>query len=116
MAFDQGLAERVRDLVRPRNDISERKMFGGVAFMARGHMFAGISGDTLMVRVGAATHADALRRPGARKMDFTGKPMTGYVFVAPEAIEDDRHLGQWIAQGLAFVDSLPAKPARSRRA
>ena len=112
MAFDHDLAERVRELLHRRTGISERKMFGGLAFMSQGHMFVGISADTLMVRVGAANHAEALRQPGARKMDFTGKPMTGYVYVAPEAIEDESALRRWIEQALAFVRTLPAKRAR----
>jgi len=77
--------------------------------MHRGHMFIGILGDTLMARVGPDPYADALRRPGARKMDFTGKPMKGYVFVSPDAIEADSALERWIAQCLAFAGSLPPK-------
>jgi TfoX/Sxy family transcriptional regulator of competence genes len=109
MAFDEGLAERIRDLLRDRDAISERKMFGGLAFMSRGHMFVGILGDTLMARVGPDRYADALRRPGAREMDFTGKPMRGYVYVAPEGIESDAALEDWIAKCLAHVGSLPPK-------
>lgn len=109
MAFDEGLAERVRELLRGRRDFSERKMFGGLAFMSRGHMFAGILGDTLMARVGPDQYAEALRQPGARQMDFTGKPMKGYVYVAPEVIEEDTALQRWIEQCLKFVASLPPK-------
>jgi TfoX/Sxy family transcriptional regulator of competence genes len=109
MAFDEGLAERVRDALRGQREISERRMFGGLAFMHRGHMFVGILGDTLMARVGPERYADALLRPGARKMDFTGRPMKGYVFVAPGAIEADSALERWIAQCLAFAGSLPPK-------
>jgi len=109
MAFDEGLAERVRDALREQREISERRMFGGLAFMYRGHMFVGILGDTLMARVGPDQYADALRRSGARKMDFTGKPMKGYVFVSPDAIDTDSTLERWIAQCLAFAGSLPPK-------
>ena len=109
MAFDEGLAERVRDVLRNSKEIAERKMFGGLAFMSRGHMFVGILGDTLMARVGPDHYTAALRQPGVRKMDFTGKPMRGYVFVAPSAIEDDSTLARWIAQCLTFVGSLPPK-------
>jgi len=109
MAFDEGLAERVRDLLRDRDSTSERRMFGGLAFMSRGHMFVGILGDSLMARVGPDRYAGALRQPGAREMDFTGRAMKGYVFVAPEAIEADSALERWVSECLAFVGSLPAK-------
>lgn len=109
MAFDEGLAERVRELLRDHAGISERRMFGGLAFMSRGRMFVGILGDTLMARVGPDRYAGALRQHGAREMDFTGKAMKGYVFVAPEGIEADSALERWVAECLAFVGSLPAK-------
>ena len=109
MAFDEGLAERVRDALREQREISERRMFGGLAFMYRGHMFVGILGDALMARVGPDQTSDALRRPGARKMDFTGKPMKGYVFVSPDAVESDSALERWVAQCLAYAGSLPPK-------
>ena len=109
MAFDEGLAERVRNVLHDCKEISEQKMFGGLAFMSRGHMFVGILGDTLMARVGPDRYADALRQPGAREMDFTGKPMKGYVFVAPNGIEADSGLECWIARCLTFVESLPPK-------
>ncbi len=110
MAFDEGLAERIRDAVRARAGISERRMFGGLAFMLRGHMFVGILGDTLMARVGPDGYAEALREPWVRQMDFTGKPMKGYVFVAPEGFESDASLESWIARCIRFVESLPPRP------
>jgi TfoX/Sxy family transcriptional regulator of competence genes len=109
MAFDEGLAERVREVLRGRDGISERRMFGGLAFMARGHMAVGILGDALMARVGPARYAEALREAGAREMDFTGKPMKGYVFVAPEGIGEDSALEHWVSRCLEFVGSLPPK-------
>jgi len=109
MAYDEGLAERVRDALRGRVDVTERKMFGGLAFMARGHMFVGILGDALMARVGPGRYVEALRLPGVREMDFTGRPMKGYVFVAPAAVEDDSALGRWIDGCSEFVRSLPPK-------
>jgi hypothetical protein len=109
MAFDEGLAQRVRELLRDRSGITERKMFGGLAFMSHGHMFVGILGDALMARVGPDRYAEALRQPEAREMDFTGKPMKGYVFVAPGGIEADSALERWVTSCLAFVGSLPPK-------
>jgi len=79
MAYDEGLAERLRDLFVDRPGITEKKMFGGLAFMYRGHMLVGILEDSLMARVGTTEYADVLKRPHVREMDFTGKPMKGYV-------------------------------------
>ena len=112
MAYDEGLAERIRELLQDRRGIGERKMFGGIAFMCRGHMFVGIVGDALMARVGPVRYQEALARPHVREMDFTGKPMKGYVFVDPPGLEGDDDLGEWIERGLAFVGTLPAKGAR----
>ncbi|MEK7314552.1 MAG: TfoX/Sxy family protein [Candidatus Eisenbacteria bacterium] len=111
MAFDEGLAARLHELLDDRRGITEKKMFGGVAFMSRGYMFIGIVGDSLMARVGPDGYVDALKRPHARVMDFTGKPMKGYVFVDPPGYESDGDLARWLHDCLAFVDSLPAKEA-----
>jgi len=109
MAFDEGLAERLRDLLGHHNNVSERKMFGGLAFMLDGHMFVGILGDRLMARVGPAGYADALRRPHVSEMDFTGKPMKGYVYIAPEGFESDQDMENWVTLCAKFVSSLPTK-------
>ena len=109
MSFDEGLAERLREVLRPDRSISEKKMFGGLAFMSRGYMFVGISGDILMARVGPAYYEQALSRPHVRVMDFTGKPMRGYVFVDPPGFEDDSALSFWVNHCLLFVQSLPPK-------
>ncbi len=109
MAYDEGLAERIREGLAEERDVTEKKMFGGVAFMLRGSMFVGIVKEDLMVRVGAEAHDDALREPHARTMDFTGKPMRGYVYVAPQGYARDDALRGWLARGLAFVRTLPAK-------
>ena len=109
MAFDEGLAERIRDALRGRAGVGERRMFGGLAFMLDGNMVLGIIGDTLMARVGPARHADALALPHVRPMDFTGKPMKGYVYVDPPGFEDDAALENWIRACTAFVATLPPK-------
>ena len=122
MAFDVGLAQRLRealgeqlapDALRdqglPVACVDERRMFGGLAFMHDGHMAIGIAGDALMVRVGPEAYAHALQRPHARVMDFTGKPMKGYVFVDPPGFARDADLQAWITMALQFVRSLPAK-------
>lgn len=89
MACDEGVAARLREFTVDRPDILEKKMFGGLAFMYRGHMLVGIIGESLMARVGPLAFAAALRRPFVREMDFTGKPMKGYVYVDPAGLESD---------------------------
>ena len=109
MAYDEGVAERLREAYHALPDVVEKKMFGGIAFMVNGHMSCGVVGDTLMVRVGPEQYESALQRPHAREMDFTGKPLKGFVFVDPEGFEDDAELGKWVELSLAFVLSLAPK-------
>ena len=109
MAYDQGIAERIREVFVGRPDVIEKKMFGGIAFMVRGNMCCGVIKDTLMARVGPNNHAAALKRPYAREMDFTGRPMKGFVYVEQEGFEDDADLLSWVALCEEFVASLPPK-------
>ena len=113
MAFDEGLAGRIRDLLQYRHRVTERKMFGGLAFMLNGHLLVGILGDTLLARVGVNHYSDALNQPYTREMDFTGKPMRGYVYVAPQGFESDSGLEQWLNCCTACVESLPPKTKKS---
>lgn len=109
MPFDEGLAERVREVVSADRRVTERKMFGGLAIICRGYMFVGILGHTLMARVGPAEYERVLARPYVRPMDFTGKPMNGYVFVDPPGLEDDADLAGWVEECRRFVLSLPPR-------
>lgn len=84
-------------------------MFGGNAFMVNGHMCCGIIGDELVIRVGAEGHTEALSKPHARAMDFTGRPMKGFVYVTPAGYRTKATLETWIKRGLNFVLSLPPK-------
>jgi TfoX/Sxy family transcriptional regulator of competence genes len=116
MAFDEGLAERIRSALDGEHGVTEKKLFGGVAFLLRGKMFVGIVKNDLMVRVGPAAYEAALKRPFSRPMDFTGKPMAGYVFVAPRGTTEDDVLEAWVRQGLKFVSTaLPAKKKKPAR-
>jgi hypothetical protein len=108
MAYDEVLAERVRDVLAGAPAITERKMFGGLCLLEHGHMIAGIMGDDLLVRVGAEHKSAALARPGVREFDFTGRPMRGFVVVDGERL-DDSALVEWIAAGRRFAGSLPPK-------
>jgi hypothetical protein len=109
VAFDEGLAERVRELVGNSPGISERKMFGGLCFLLQGNMSFGIVGNELMVRVGPNAYPEALTMPHVREMDFTGRSMRGMVFVSSEGIAEDEDLGKWLSRGIAFAGSRPPK-------
>ena len=109
MAYDEGVAERLREAYLEIDGVVERKMFGGIAFMVGGHMSCGVVKDTLMVRVGPDLYADALARPHAREMDFTGKSLTGFVYVDPAGFESDEALASWVSMSVGFVSSLPPK-------
>jgi len=107
MAYDEALAVRMRKALARRRGITEKKMFGGLAFMLRGNMCVGIVKSDLMVRVGPERFAACLEDPQARPMDFTGRPMRGYVYV--DGTVDDDDLKEWIDLGVAFAKTLPAK-------
>jgi TfoX/Sxy family transcriptional regulator of competence genes len=109
VAYDEVLADRIRSQLDEVEGRSERKMFGGIAFMLNGNMVVGIAGQDLMVRVGAERYAELLALPGAREMDFTGRTMRGFVFVEAAAIAEDDDLGKWLDRALDFVGSLPPK-------
>ncbi len=113
MAYDEQLAERVRRALGERPDITERKMFGGLTFLRDGRMCCGIVGQELMVRVIEAEMPAVMRQRHVRPMDFTGKPLRGFVFVAPQGFSTAAALKTWIARGLRFAES-PDEP-RSRR-
>lgn len=109
MAFSEALATRIRAVLANTAGIAERRMFGGVAFLKHGHMFVGVAGDELMARVGKAAHAASLAKPHVREMDFTGKPMQGYVFVGAEGLVKDSALAFWIQHCQSVVDAMPPK-------
>ncbi len=109
MAFDEGVAERLREILDGQPDIAEQKMFGGIAFMHSGNMCCGIVNDVLMARVGPEAYPDALTRPCAREMDFTGRSMKGFVYVDPDGFAEDDQLREWVSLSLAFTASLPTK-------
>ena len=109
MAYDEGLAQRVRELLAEQDGVSEKRMFGGLAFLIRGNMCVGIVKDSLMVRVGPDAYPRLVEEPHARRMDFTGRPMKGLLYVDPDGVESDADLRSWVGHGLAFAGSLPGK-------
>lgn len=109
MGYDEELAQRIRASLDGHKHITEKKMFGGVAFLRQGLMFVGVNDTTLMARVGKDNHADSLARPHVRPMDFTGKPMQGYVYVNKEGIQTEEELRFWVDRCERFVATLPPK-------
>ena len=116
MAYDEGLAERIRGVLDERADLAEKRMFGGLAFLVHGRMSVGIVQDKLMVRVGPESYDRVLRERNARRMDFTGRPMKGFVYIVPSGYESDADLRRWVNLGVDFVTSLPAKAPRGKSA
>lgn len=109
MAFDEVLAQRIRVLMQDDKDIEEKKLFGGIGFLARGNMACGVHKDQLMVRVGPEAHEEAMDQPFTSPFDITGRPMKGWLLVQPPGFENDSDLEKWVDRGLAFARSLPAK-------
>ncbi len=115
MAYDPELADRVRGLVHDRAGITEKAMFGGLAFMLDGKMFCGVLGQELLARVGPDGHDAAMARRHVRIMDFTGRPMRGYVFVGPQGLEAGGDLVRWVDECARFVAALPEKAPTARK-
>jgi TfoX/Sxy family transcriptional regulator of competence genes len=115
MAYEEDLASRVRVALAQLHQVEEKRMFGGLTFMVGGHMCCGVLGAELMVRVGADAYAEAVDRPHARPMDFTGKPLRGMVFVDAKGTKAEADLEAWVDRGAAFVSSLPPKKKRTRK-
>jgi len=116
MAYDEGLAHRLREIFEDEPAVTEKKMFGGVCFLYGGHMCCGIVRDELMLRVGPDMYDACLALPHAREMDFTGRALRGMLYVGTEGFAEDEDLGAWVERGLAFVRSLPKKKAAKKRA
>jgi TfoX/Sxy family transcriptional regulator of competence genes len=109
MPYDQSLAARVRNALHHRRGIEEKQMFGGLAFMVRGHMCCGVLKDDLVLRVGPDVHRKALTRPDARPMNFTGRSMRGFIYVNQQGVSTSQRLQSWLKTALSYNDSLPPK-------
>jgi TfoX/Sxy family transcriptional regulator of competence genes len=115
MGYDERLAQRIHNALAGTPGLRQRRMFGGLCILVRGHMAAGIVDSTLMLRVGPAAYADALAQPHVRPMDFTGRPLAGMVYVDPPGIVTGPALRRWLKVALAFVASLPPKAAKGAK-
>jgi TfoX/Sxy family transcriptional regulator of competence genes len=111
MAYDEALAERIRKTLSRRRGITEKKMFGGLAFLHRGNMCCGVVGKDLVVRLGEEGALRALEKgKGAtREMDFTGRPMKSMVYVGPRGTKTDKRLRDWVDKAVDFAKTIPPK-------
>lgn len=110
MPYDEDFANRVREQLSDEDGVTEKQMFGGLAFLLRGNMAVGLSGSgELMVRVGPDGTEGALAEPHTRLFDMAGRPMRGWILVAPEGVSTARALGVWVRRGLEFARTLPPK-------
>lgn len=109
MVYSEALADRIRLALHGRRQISEKKMFGGVAFLLRGNLLVGVWRSSLIVRLGPDPAAEALQQPHVREFDVTGRPMKGWIMVEPDGLESNRELAAWIEKAYEFVETLPAK-------
>lgn len=110
MAYDQEFADRIRELIADEDGVTEKAMFGGLAFLIDGNMAVGISNTAeLMVRVGPDATDAALSRSHTRLFDMSGRPMKGWILVAREGVATKRQLAPWVQRGVRFARSLPAK-------
>lgn len=109
MAYDEMLAEKLRDILDQDETLVEKKMFGGLAFLSNGNMAVGVSGDSLIVRVGADGYEAAIAEPGVDVFGKAGSPMTGWVLVSPSRLRDEPNLRHWVDRGMSFASTLPPK-------
>jgi hypothetical protein len=109
MAYDEGLATRVRDLLGDQPGLAEKKMFGGLAFLLGGNMACGVRGEDLIVRLAAEETDAALAEPGTRLFDLTGRAMKGWLLVDPGGHAEDDDLRRWVGRGVAYAHTLPPK-------
>jgi TfoX/Sxy family transcriptional regulator of competence genes len=117
MAYDEDLADRIRELVAGEPDLTEQKMFGGLAFLIGGNMAVAASGQGgVLVRVDPAESDALVASTSAHPMEMGGRQMTGWLRVGPEDLRTERQLARWVELGTTYARSLPAKrePPRSR--
>lgn len=110
MAYDEQLAERVRDLLRAEPAVTEKKMFGGLAFLVGGNMAVSASGEGgLLLHVDPGTGAELASRPHAARAVMRGREMDGWLRVDAAGVRTKAQLAEWVAHGVAYARSLPAK-------
>ena len=115
MAYNEKLAGRIREVLKGKRGLVEKKMFGGIAFMLKDKMFVGIAKNDLMIRVLNEKYEECLKKPHAREMDFTGRPLKGFLFISEEGIKTKKQLSKWIDLGIEYVQKSPPKMPKKKK-
>lgn len=110
MAYDEELANRLREQLAGEESVTEKAMFGGLAFLLHGNMAVTVSSHGgLMVRIGVEASEDALARPHTKQIEMRGRPMPGWIHVAADGVRTKRQLAVWVGQAVKFTRTLPPK-------
>lgn len=109
MAYDPALALRVETILKGRRGVTRKPMFGGLCFLVNGKMFCGVERNRMVVRVGKERYEDCLKKPHVRPMDFTGRPIRGFIYVESSGLKATAQLKRWVNAGFDFASSLPKK-------
>ena len=109
MAFDATLVKRIDSLLRRRRGITQKRMFGGLCFLVDGKMVCGVERDRMVVRVGPDRYDALLKEPHVKPMDFTGRPLRGFLYVLPEGLKRPAQLKRWVDTSFTYARSLPQK-------
>ena len=115
MVYDNKLADRIRKILGQTRGVTEKNMFGGLSFLLNGKMCCGIIKNDLVVRVGEDVYEETIIKPHARPMDFTGRPIKGFVFVGPAGHKSDKDLRQWVQLSTDYAKSLPVKKSKVKK-
>jgi len=116
MAYDEHLADRIRRMLQEqRVSFEDKKMMGGICFLVNDKMCLGVIKDKLMARIDPEAMDEALSKKGGQEMDFTGKPMKGFVFVEPEGIDMDKDLEYWIELALEYNPKAKSSKKKGKR-
>jgi len=115
MPYNEKLAERISNLLKSKRGVVEKKMFGGIAFILKDKMFCGVVKNDLMLRVLDDKYENMLKKPNAREMDFTGRPLKGFLYVSPEGFNTDKQLMNWLDIGIEYALKSPPKKNKTKK-
>lgn len=113
MPYDEKLAERISTILKGKRGLVQKKMFGGIAYMLKDKMFVGIAKNELMVRVLDEKYDEYLKKPNVRLMDFTGRPLRGFLYIDSPGFKTDKQLAKWIDVGIEYVMKSPSKKKKT---